>query len=243
MDTPRYLGALRDHGTALADAAEGRLDVPVPACPEWNMADLLWHVGEVHHFWRSIAAGRVKDPRRDYTEPRRPADPELASWYREGLTDTLTVLTALDPAAPRWTWAPRKDGAFIQRRMAQETLVHAWDAREAIGAAEPLPPEEAADGVDEFLTYFLGMRQNPGSAVGPVSAIVLTATDTGHAWTIDHTGEHWRVWRQARRASSTASGTASDLLLALWRRARPQTLTVTGDGQALDTLIAAAETD
>lgn len=177
MDTPLYLSTLREHGAALAEAAEGRLEIRVPTCPDWNMADLVWHVGEVHHFWRSIAADEVKDPEQDYTAPERPTDSALLRWYRDGLTDTLTVLTALDPAAPRWTWAPRKDGGFIHRRMAQETLVHAWDARNAIGADEPVPAEVAADGVDEFLAYFLPLRQIlglPSDPVGPVDDILLT---------------------------------------------------------------------
>lgn len=246
MDTPRYLTALREHGTALVDAAEGRLDTLVPTCPEWTMADLLWHVGEVHHFWRAIASGAVQDPERDYTDPTRPTDTDLPAWYRDGLAETLTELAALDPTAPRWTWAPRKDGSFIQRRMAQETMVHAWDGLAAIGRAEPLPAEMAADGVDEFLTYFLGLREIlglPAEPVGPVGTVLLTATDTGHVWTIDHTGEHWRMRHEAHPAGCSVSGAASDLLLALWRRTDTGALKVEGNTQALPLLIQAAETE
>ena len=246
MDTPRYLTALREHGAALVDAADGRLDTRVPSCPGWTMADLLWHVGEVHHFWRAIASGAVKDPERDHTEPVRPTDADLSAWYRDGLARTLAELTALDPTAPRWTWAPRKDGSFIQRRMAQETMVHAWDGLNAIGRSEPLPAEMAADGVDEFLTYFLGLREilgPPVEPVGPVGTVLLTATDTGHVWTVDHTGEHWRMRREEHRASCAVTGNASDLLLALWRRAGTDTLKVEGDAEALPLLIRAAETE
>ncbi|MFB8761577.1 maleylpyruvate isomerase family mycothiol-dependent enzyme [Nocardiopsis alba] len=245
MDTPRYLTALREQGTALAEAAEGRLHARVPGCPEWTMADLVWHVGEVHHFWRTIASGALADPE-GYEAPERPDDDHLTEWYRDGLAETLTVLTALDPAAPRWTWAPRKDGAFIQRRMAQETAVHAWDAWDAAGGRVPLPADLAADGVEEFLSYFLDLRRIlglPDDPVGAVETVLLITTDTGHAWTVDHTGSGWRFERGAGRASCEVRGSASDLLLALWRRTGPENLGITGETGAFATLIAAAETE
>lgn len=246
MDTPRYLTVLRESGTLLADAAEDRPHAHVPTCPEWNVADLVWHVGETHHFWRSIASGEIKDHNDGYVRPERPKDEDLLPWYREGLAQTLTALTELDPEAPRWTWAPQKDGAFIQRRMAHETAVHAWDVLNAIGSRAPLPADVAADGVDEFLTFFLGLAEMlglPRDSVGPVGTVLLTATDTGHAWSVDHTGQHWRVSRTVTRSSTAVEGTASDLLLALWRRTGTEGLRITGGEEAFARFLKAAETE
>ncbi|GHC87704.1 hypothetical protein GCM10007079_32060 [Nocardiopsis terrae] len=245
MDALRYLTVLRESGTLLADAAQDRPHAHVPTCPEWNVNDLVWHVGETHHFWRTIASGAVRDPDDGYVRPERPEDEDLLSWYRDGLAETLTVLTAVDPAEPRWTWAPQKDAAFIQRRMAQETAVHAWDLLNAVGRAGPLPADAAADGVDEFLGFFLGLREALGLPTEPVrsvGSILLSATDTGHAWTIDHTGEHWRVRREAYRASCAVQASASELLLALWRRTGTETLEITGSASSFDRLLSAAET-
>ncbi|WP_200815726.1 hypothetical protein [Nocardiopsis sp. JB363] len=80
---------------------------------------------------------------------------------------------------PRYLTALREHGTaqgrFLRpRRMAQETMVHAWDGLDAIGRSEPLPADMAADGVDEFLTYFLGL---PAEPVGPVGTVLLTGTD------------------------------------------------------------------
>lgn len=246
MDTPGYLTVLRESGTLLADAAEDRPHAHVPTCPEWNVADLVWHVGETHHFWRSIASGEIKDPEDGYTQPERPEDEDLLGWYRKGLAETLTVFTELDPEEPCWTWAPQKDVAFVQRRMAQETAVHAWDVLNAIGSRAPLPADVAADGVDEFLTFFLGLAEMldlPREPVGPVGTVLLSSTDTDQAWTVDHTGQHWRVSRSVTRASTAVAGTASDLLLALWRRTGTEALTVTGSEKAFARFLAAAETE
>ncbi|WP_431869250.1 maleylpyruvate isomerase family mycothiol-dependent enzyme [Nocardiopsis eucommiae] len=246
MDTPRYLTVLRESGTLLADAAEDRAHAHVPTCPEWNVLDLVWHVGETHHFWRSIASGEIRDPDDGYAQPERPDDEALLSWYREGLAETLTVLTALDPDAPRWTWSPQKDGAFILRRMAQETAVHAWDVLNAVDGGAALPRDVAVDGVDEFLTFFLGLAEMldlPREPVGPMGAVLLTATDADLSWTVDHTGQHWRVSRGANRASVAVEGTASDLLLTLWRRIGPESLAVTGDAQELARFLKVAETE
>ena len=73
--------------------------------------------------------------------------------------------------------------------------------------------------------------------------VLLAATDTGHVWTVDHTGEHWRMRREEHRASCAVTGNASDLLLALWRRAGTDTLKVEGDAEALPLLLRAAETE
>lgn len=83
----------------------------------------------------------------------------------------------------------------------------------------------------------------PDSNSEPNNQTSVRTTDTEHAWTVDHTGEHWRVRSETHRADHTVSGTASDLLLALWGRTGTEALTVAGDVEALDTLITAAETE
>lgn len=59
-----YLAHLREESrrfrTVLAqtDPAAG-----VPTCPDWNGADLLWHLAEVQRFWSKIISGRPRRPR------------------------------------------------------------------------------------------------------------------------------------------------------------------------------------
>ena len=71
MDPPAYLTALAAEGAALADAADGRLDRPVPTCPEWTVANLVAHLGGVYAWvGRVVAAGGERvSPRETPTPP------------------------------------------------------------------------------------------------------------------------------------------------------------------------------
>ncbi len=58
MDSAALLSCLSTDGSALADAAEGHLDLPVGSCPEWTLAELVAHVGRVHGWvCATVAAG------------------------------------------------------------------------------------------------------------------------------------------------------------------------------------------
>lgn len=239
MDTPRYISVLRLSGEDLASFAEGDLGRPVPSCPEWDMADLVWHTAEVHYFWRSIVSGAITGPD-EYTEPERPDEGELLAWYRDGLAETARVLADADPSAGCWTWASRKDVGFVQRRMAQETAVHSWDAAMAVGHDRPLPSDVAVDGVSEFLEHMLSAGTHPEEPVGNVA---LRSTDTRDVWSASFDEKGWRIARTVEPAAATASAPASDLLLALWRRKGTNALEVTGDTDALARFLDVAETE
>ena len=81
MELEDYVAALRRDGAALADAATD-LTRPVPSCPDWTAADLVWHVGKVHDFWLQMAVGMDPEARVDL---KRPADPDLVPWFSEGV--------------------------------------------------------------------------------------------------------------------------------------------------------------
>lgn len=236
MDRTAYVAALRRDAARLSDAATD-LSRPVPACPGWDVAELLWHTGEVHYFWRQIASGAIGGPD-DYTMPARPADDELARWFRDGAEALAAVLADLDPGAPAWSWTEQQDAGFVQRRMAHETAVHCWDALSAGGRDEPVERELAVDGIDEFLTFFL-----PGTPEGVDADVHLHATDGDGEWLITVAGGAWRIERAHTKAPAAVRGTASDLLLLLWRRKRPESLQVFGDAERLGRFLAAARLD
>src|SRR5690606_40224313 len=57
--------------------AQADPQAPVPTCPGWELADLLYHLTEVHTFWSAVLA---RDPRDDAAveaieedKPARPA--------------------------------------------------------------------------------------------------------------------------------------------------------------------------
>jgi uncharacterized protein (TIGR03083 family) len=235
-----YADALRRDGDALAAAADGNLELPVPSCPGWDVAGLVWHTGEVHHFWGQVASRRLQ--RHDDAEPTaRPPDEALVEWFRDGVKRLGDVLRNADPTAAVWTWAPQKDIAFIQRRMAQETAVHRWDAQSATGETEPIDALLAVDGVDEFMD--LWMPQDGEPFIGERASIHLHSTDAHGEWVVTVEGGRASVRRGHEKADVAVRAPASDLLLLLWRRLAADRVQVFGDPAILEAFLARADLD
>ena len=146
----------------------------------------------------------------------------------------------IDDDAPVWNFSAYPDvGRFWPRRQAQETAVHRWDAQRAVGRPEPIEPVLATDGIDELLevwgTTILGGRD--GIDIG--GSVRLVATDAPvEPWTLWTDDGVFSVSRSDHRVTAdvTVRGSASDLLLLLWRRipADAVSLTVEGDDHILD---------
>jgi uncharacterized protein (TIGR03083 family) len=235
MTMPRddYLDVIRTNGEALIAAADRAPRADVRYCPEWAMPDLLWHIGEVHHFWASVAHERMQDPS-GYTEPARPADDALAAFAREQLEFLLRTLRDTDPSTPVFSWAPQKDVAFIVRRMAHETIIHRWDAEDAANLQPRIDAELASDGVDEFLSFFLRPIEIEAGSVH------LHATDTPGEWLVRFGDGDPHVTREHAKGDAALRGDAADLILGLWQRVPPSRLEVIGDATALDRLMTIA---
>jgi uncharacterized protein (TIGR03083 family) len=227
MDQHDYHAALRRDGEGFAAAcAAAPLDAEVPSCPGWSVADLLWHLTEVHDFWCTIVAGRLESPD-GYEQPARPAAADLLEMYEAGLDRLAGELTAADPVTEVWTWSADRTVGFVQRRMAQETAVHRWDAETVAGQPAPIDAELASDGIDEFLVHFLARAAN-GAA--PVDGTVhLHCTDVAGEWLVVPDGEGLAVTREHAKGDCALRGPASDLLLVLWRRLPLDALEVIGD--------------
>lgn len=236
MDKPEYLAALRRDGDAFVAATEAAgPGAPVPTCPGWTVADLTWHLAEVLHFWAGIV-GEQRDTWEGYVEPERPAaDGALTAFYRDRLEHTLTVLAAADPAQPNWTWASDHTAGFVIRRMAQETAVHLADAQLAAGQPAAIDAALASDGIDEFLEHFLNATNG---AVG--GSVHLHCTDVAGEWTVREEEGGFAVTREHAKGDCALRGAASDILLALWRRAPLSACDVVGDSAVAARFVAAS---
>jgi uncharacterized protein (TIGR03083 family) len=225
MELDEYLPVLEKANARFADvAAEAVLahgwQAPVPGCPGWRLRDLVWHLAEVQHFWAWMVRTRAPDPS-TYAEPVRRPDEELLGWLTARNAELETVLAGADPRARVWTWAPQQDVAFVLRRQAQEATVHTVDVEQVLGEVRPIPGDVGLDGIDEWLEVMVPSAL-PGGPPPEAHPVVLHAVDVDVERTIFPGTRPFPI--------AALTGTAGDLLLALWRRVPLEVLTVDGDG-------------
>jgi uncharacterized protein (TIGR03083 family) len=241
MGPAEYATHVRADGRRLADVAEGHLAAPVPSCPEWTVADLVFHVGEVHWFWRQIAGQRATEMP-ELVRPKAPEGEALVPWLRDEVAQVTSVLEHADPSDPIWTWTDQRDDiGWIQRRMAQETAVHRWDGEAAVGTTTPIDAALAIDGIDEFLDVFLIPYAQRSPAGG--ATVHLHCTDGPGEWLVTMDDGAVSVSREHGKGDAAVRGSASDLLLLLWRRVSPDQLEVFGDRATLDRFLAVVQLD
>ena len=228
MTTSDYLAVLRREGDAFAGSIAKALNSPIASCDPWVGTDLLWHMIEVHYSWKFIVETHLMNPD-DYVQRSKPADKDLLSEYRAGLNELIGVLSSLDPARSCWTWAGVHDVAWVIRRMAHETAVHAWDAHRAAGVIAEIDAEVASDGIDEYVHVMLVSNTSEGE--GPLSGSVhIHCTDVDGEWLIVPTGSsEVIVTREHAKGDCAIRGSASQLLLALWRRSPMSSLEIIGN--------------
>lgn len=222
LSTDDCIAAITTHSAGFAEAARHHLDARVEHCPEWSVADLVWHLTEVHWFWATIAEERPDSPPEESRRPERAPDDQLVDAFVGGAQRLADVLRDADQSASCWTWAGwRQDVAFITRHQVQEAAVHHWDAVHATGAALDVEPAVAADSVDEFLHFSVASDDDPDDPTTPPldGTLAFRASDTGDSWTLTD-GKPGTAAVSAPAADGVAvlEAPASDLLLWLYAR-------------------------
>lgn len=156
--------------------------------------------------------------------------------YRRGRAELLKTLGGADPTMPAWTWSSDKTAGFVIRRMAQETAVHLWDAREAAGTVSPIEPALASDGIDEFLAHFLSAVAEGAAPVA--GSVHVHCGDVPGEWTVREGDDGFTVAREHSKGDCAIRGGASDILLTMWRRVPLSTVDVVGDADVAARFIA-----
>jgi uncharacterized protein (TIGR03083 family) len=242
-------------------------DAPVPTCPGWTLGDLVLHLGSVHE-WAAliVASGATKPP--DRPHPSVPAAEPLADWYDGRVRHLLDTLRDTDPDKACWTH--QRDfrvSAYWSRRQAHELAAHLADADIALGRTPHYDAGLAADGIGEVLDVWLPlvaryMKRHPDL----VAPLVLRCTDRSESWLLSpcpdaapkitgpHLGgapppdaaQHDAAQPDALlgedRPVAEITGSAADLLLALWKRVDLDQLTVEGDVAVARRFLASALT-
>jgi uncharacterized protein (TIGR03083 family) len=235
-----FLSLIDDRSAALRDAVAAAPDreARVPGCPDWTLTDLVAHLGGVHRFW--AAAVTVGDPSgppgADQIGDQEPQG-DLVEWSAASARLLLDALRAASSDTPVWAWWAASGAPLtalaVARHQVQEAAVHAFDAQETIGKAEPLPAAIAVDGVAEFLSVGLASM---GEWPHRPARIAFAATD-GPVFTVDLSPSGVRLDPPASgEPLATVHGSASDLVLALYGRITFAGLRVDGDREVLTEL-------
>ena len=227
MDLSRRVELIATDSRALAAAAERDLSARITFCPDWSMADLVRHVLQVHRSWCRIVEEGITEPA--WSEEPLPGDDDLLPAFLANAARFAAVLGATDPEKPCWTWGPEQNAGFVQRFQVQEAALHRWDAQQAVGPPDPI----ATDGAADSIVQLEGIM--PLAAPDATTGFTLVATDAPVDVTLRPNLD--------AKVVGALRGTASDLLLAYWRRIPVESLEVTGDAAAVAAAIAAADLD
>jgi uncharacterized protein (TIGR03083 family) len=250
-----YLDHIRSESArfreVLADCDPG---ARVPSCPDWDAADLLWHLTKVQRFWAGRVADRTAAPvegEEAYDAERPAAYAELVAAYDRASAALAGSLDGVDPGTEAWTWSDDHTVGFILRRQAHEALIHRMDAELAAGTSSEVDPRLAADGVAEVVGVMYGGCPPWGSWEPLPHFVRLDCTDTGdELWaqlglfsgTDPDSGQviegeedcHLVAAPADLEPDAVVDGPAAALDAWLWHRGDERDLSVVGDQAVLD---------
>jgi uncharacterized protein (TIGR03083 family) len=232
MEHADYFPGITEHAALLASTARaGALDATVPACPHWDDATRERHTGTAHRWSAEVVRTRelLSHQQVDLELPDDPA--ALPDWLEASAAQLVSVLGAEEPSTPCWTWTDDHRVGFWSRRMAFETVVHAWDGQGVAGEPASFPPDLAADGIDEHLgnlPFVLG-----DAAAGADATLHVHCTDVPGEWLVRRSAEGLTVTREHTKADVALRGPASDLFLVVLGRAAPEAVEAFGDPPAV----------
>ncbi len=235
VDIETHVQAIREHGGALADAAErAGLDAKVPTCPDWVVRDLVGHQGQVHRWAATyVTTGRTDT---DLGLEDVPGDDQLLTWFREGHARLVDAITSAPPSLECWSFLPAPSPlAFWARRQAHETTIHHADAEAAAGKQLDVHTALAVDGIDELLLGFYS-RGRGRLVTDPPLSIGLRLSDAApdDAWTVVIGPDGREITRGNATGDCTVTGRASDVYQFLWNRRDRSGLQLDGDTAVLD---------
>lgn len=251
-----YLAALDRESNRFASVTRAaEHEAPVPSCPEWRLADLIWHLTEVQYFWATIVDDLIQDPEQ-VPSLERPEDGALAEAFAVQSGRLLNALTRREPEEDCWSWHDEGHSVgWVRRRQAHEALIHRVDAELATGSRSPVDRELGADGVDEILRVTIDLDNLPEWAIfeaDGTSARVETSDDSA-SWSMNFgrfvgsspvSGNEYDFMAAQLTPSveptAIIRGAPDDLDLWLWGRGPIDSLSISGDMRIAEKLREAA---
>jgi uncharacterized protein (TIGR03083 family) len=212
------VNAVVDHGRFFSTIAPGDLTVRIPACPEWNVEDVVRHVA-------GGAAAMVALLGRAEADDVVPRD-----VVREHMTIAkdlpVAQLTSLIGSYPECIQDRPADshahlyngGTTVERQVrhvSSDWGIHRHDVEVALGVEPSMSSERAGDLIPWFTSYIVP-RDLDGLNI-PQPTIRIIADDAG-----------FNYQQGNEEPAVTVSGAALDILLYLWRRPHGP-VTIQGD--------------
>lgn len=212
MDPAQHLDHLRADGDALLAAQAAEPSAAIASCPGWDRTQLLAHVGLLYS-WVQAQLARGPDERVGFKGAERPPEGDaLPGWVGAQLTGAIDAMTTMDVDATWPTWSGPRPGTWFPRRMAQETMVHRWDAVDG-----PIDADLAVEGIDELLEIFVP-RLPAERLAGIEGTIHLHATDVEGEWLVRLHPDGITFEHGHAKGDVALRGAAADLLLWAWNR-------------------------
>jgi uncharacterized protein (TIGR03083 family) len=225
----------------------------VPSCPGWNLTFLLLHLGSsqrrVTKLLRVGGEGQPADLRDTgflNLEPEwhqwlnngkapddMPVPPALVTWFEEGSKELVAALNEAGDDTQVWnfTGKARIPASVYQRQMATETTLHRWDAQNSLpdSSPDPVDPDVAYNAITLLFNFLPRLRQNFQGPEGQGETYHLHRTDGEGEWLLTFKGKDLDIKPIHAKGDVAIRGSASDLLLLLWRRIPLDRLEVIGD--------------
>lgn len=211
----------------LTEAAQssGSFGAQVPACPEWDIEQLVRHTALVYlQKAETIRTGVKPQGRWVPEEILRLGPVDILTTCYERLTTEFDSHRPSDPAES-WVAEDQTVGFWI-RRLTHETAIHRYDLEAAVGDARPVDTHLAIDGIDEVLTVmFERGRSTPSAEAAPEGDTGhLTLESGGKAWSVRLLPHDVEISHEADGSPDTIiSGEPHDILVWLWGRERLST--------------------
>jgi uncharacterized protein (TIGR03083 family) len=218
LSKSQYVDAVRSEGAAISAACGADLDLAVPSCEGWDLADLAAHVGRVYTSVAMHIERRATEmiPRDEVPAP--PTNDAMMAWFDECHQRVVAALADIEPDEPIWTWAANSTGGFYHRRMAQETLMHRWDAENSHGGVGPIDGDLAADGVSELYESVVNFATRNWEKPVPEGSLHLHRTDGEGEWLLDSSDDVVVLTYEHAKGDAAVRATGADLLLLGWER-------------------------
>jgi uncharacterized protein (TIGR03083 family) len=240
MEIKEHVEQLRLDGERLAEVTSSTDPAAlVPTCPDWQLRDLIRHLGGVHRWATGFVLGAGVQPPHGDLEPLVggwPEDAALVAWFRDGHRALVEALSSAPADLDTWTFLDAPTPlAFWARRQAHETAIHRVDAESAAADVTGFPSDFAADGIDELLLRFVGRPGRPLD-VEVARSLVVHATDVARSWrvTFAPTGLRPEADPLDGDADLVVTGDAPSLYVMLWNRRGADGLELGGEPDLLD---------